>query len=199
MEGWDEQLVCPPPPGWHNDPWGIYGWFWWHGVHDVHDDDNSASASFSSNVTPCWCWGWSWERSWETSGLVWWTSEVVNVWGGERLILHRGWWTSEVVNVWGGECLGGERLTIGFFSLSLSLSLTLPNFPFPEFPDTKFFSSYRPSQLPTTPAVLQKVARKMFICQTVVITGEKRLPALRPDQILTLSLCSFQVKHLFNI
>ena len=51
----------------------------------------------------------------------WWTSEVVNVWGGERL----GWWTSGVVNVWfytgGGECLrwwtsgvvnvwGGERL-----------------------------------------------------------------------------------------
>ena len=28
--------------------------------------------------------------------------------GGERL----GWWTSGVVNVWGGECLGGERLTI---------------------------------------------------------------------------------------
>ena len=38
---------------------------------------------------------------------------MVNVWGGERLILHRGWRTSEVVNVWVGECLGGERLTIG--------------------------------------------------------------------------------------
>ena len=49
--------------------------------------------------------------------LRWWTSGVVNVWfykgGGERL----GWWTSDftqgVVNVWGGERLGGERLTIG--------------------------------------------------------------------------------------
>ena len=36
-------------------------------------------------------------------------SEVVNVWGGERL----RWGTSEVVNVWGGERRGGERLTIG--------------------------------------------------------------------------------------
>ena len=30
----------------------------------------------------------------------------MNVWGGERLILHWGWWTSGVVNVWGGERLG---------------------------------------------------------------------------------------------
>ena len=42
--------------------------------------------------------------------LRWWTSGVVNVWGGERLILQRGWWRSGVVNVWfyngGGERLG---------------------------------------------------------------------------------------------
>ena len=35
--------------------------------------------------------------------LWWWMSEVVNVWGGERLILDWGWWTSDftlgVVNV----------------------------------------------------------------------------------------------------
>ena len=37
---------------------------------------------------------------WGGERLRWWTSEVVNVWGGERLILHRGWWTSGVVNVW---------------------------------------------------------------------------------------------------
>ena len=38
-----------------------------------------------------------------------WMSEVVNVWGGERLILHWGWWTSGVVNVW-FYTGGGERL-----------------------------------------------------------------------------------------
>ena len=52
--------------------------------------------------------------------LGWWMSEVVNVWGGERLILHWGWWTSDftlgVVNVWSGECLGGERLTIFYYT-----------------------------------------------------------------------------------
>ena len=45
--------------------------------------------------------------------LGWWTSDftlgVVNIWGGECLILQRGWWTSGVVNVWYHKG-GGERL-----------------------------------------------------------------------------------------
>ena len=37
----------------------------------------------------------------------------MNVWGGDRLILQRGWWTSEVVSVWGGERLGWWTSGVG--------------------------------------------------------------------------------------
>ena len=39
------QSMRPPPPGWHHDPWWVCGWFWWHGVHDVHGNDNNSAQS----------------------------------------------------------------------------------------------------------------------------------------------------------
>ena len=77
---------------------------WLSGVVKSHHIKEVVNVTF-------WQWGgerlilhWGWWMSGDGECLRWWTSGVVNVWGGERLIYtgggeRLGWWKSGVVNV----------------------------------------------------------------------------------------------------